>query len=557
LRAFFYTLLLTAVLIAAIIFLQTMPQPKKAVPVGSQAPMVVQSEPAPLPSVDKDVASTNRDALFDTGVELLDLWHVPEAVGIFETVVKMDSTYFDAYLRLIECYCNPVVGLEREATRCVRKAFETGRRTGADTLWVSALGNLYVNRDPVAALDDLELLRKRRAPTDEVLYHLGLAGLESGDLAGAERHIGDLLRRDSSLGRAKELMIRIKAAQGDFGDAERLAKDLAATYPEEPYAYVLLSQVDLSKGKVDDAVEFANNALRLDPRYIPAIVSAAQIHAATGELEAARVSFEKLLLFDKPMLSAVAMDGIAYVEFLSGQFEQASRDADDAIRLAMSAGSTRVGLVYAFRLIDRLCELGRPDTAEEVLTRWVVRTGEIPARLAQLRILIAKGDVDNVRHGLERIRTAPEWRLWMRRLEMDYTDVYALSLIQEKDYAGALALINEAGPVTDLAGRRTYLTAYAHFEMGQAEQAAELLSKARTEAHRIEFPYDCDPVMYVQSVFFSAEAALARGESKEAQRYYKKFLDFWGDTDWELQAIPRAREKLEALSAVPSTDSTP
>lgn len=556
-RAFFYTLVLTAVLIAAIIFLQSLPKPRQTPLVGRQAPMAVQSEPARLPAVDTDVAAMNRDALFEAGVELLDLWHLPEAVSVFETAVAADSAFFEAHLKLVECYAHPMIGLEREARRCLRNAAGAARRSGIDTLWTAALGNLYVNRNPLAAIDALQALDKKRVKNDEVLFHLGVAYLDGGDLAQAERHLGDLLDRDPSLGRAKEFMIRLKMAGGDYGAAERLAKDLAATYPEEPYPYVLLSQVVLSRGKPADAEEFANNALRLDPRYIPAIASSARVRAAAGELEAARVGFEKLLLFDKPALSAIGMEGIAYVEFLSGEFEQASRDMDDAVRLAMSTGSTQRGLVYAFRLIDCLCELGRSDMAEEVVDRWVRHAGEIPARLGQLRILIAKGDVANVRHGLERIRNAPEWRTWMKHLNIDYTGVYALSLIQERDFAGALSMIDAAAPDGGRVGWRTYLAAYASFEMGAAETAAELFAKARAQRHNIEFPYESDPVMYVQSLFFSAEAALARGESGDAKRYYGEFLDLWGETDWDLQAISRAREKIEALAATPQTGDTP
>lgn len=556
-RAFFYTLVLTAVLIAAIIFLQSLPRPQKTELVGRHAPMVVQSEPARLPSLDRDVAEMNRDALFETGSELLDLWHLPEAVGVFEAAVGADSTFFEAYLKLVECYSHPMIGLEREARRCLGTAFKNMRGSTADTLWISALANLYIEGNPDPAVEALKALDKKRGKDDEVVFHLGVAYLEKGDLAQAERYLGDLLDRDPSLGRAKEFMVRVKVAAGDYGGAERLAKDLAAAYPEEPYPYVLLSQVVLSKGEVAEAEAFANNALRLDPKYIPAIVSGARIREARGELEAARVGFEKLLLFDKPVLSAIGMEGIACVEFLSGEFEQASRDMDDAIRLAMSAGSARAGLVYAFRLIDSLCELGRADMAEEVLDRWVRQAGEIPARLGQLRVLIARGDVANVRHGLERIRNAPEWRTWMKRLEIDYNGVYALSLIQEEDYAGALELIDAAGPAGDRDGRRTYLAAYARFEMGAAEAAAELFAKARTRRHNIGFPYESDPVMYVQSFFFSAEAAIARGESEEAKTYYEEFLDHWGGTDWGLQAIPRAREKLEALVSTPPSGDTP
>ncbi len=553
-KAFLYTLLLTAVLIAAIIFLQSLPQPEKVRRVADRTPMTVKSEPAKLPTVDRDVETMNRQALFDTGVELLDLWHLPEAIGVFEALVDRDSTHVGAYLKLVECYSHPAVALESEARRCLDEALRVCRRTGADTLWATALGSYYLADDPDRTLVSLRRLNQKASQkvsnSEDAVLLLGAAYLERGDADEAERLVGTLLNRDPSLGRAKELLIRSKAAHGKYEDAERLAKDLAAIYPEEPYPYVLLSQVLLLQGEVDESLEFANNALRLDPRYIPAIVSRAHIDAAQGKFEAARVNFEKLLLFEKPMLSAVAMDGIAYVEFLMGSFEQAARDMDEAIRFAMSAGSARQGLLYAFRFMDCLCQLGRPDLAETVLERWVTHSGEIPSSLGQLRILIARGDMQDVQHGLEEIKNEPEWRSWMRWLEIDYTDISALSLMRQADFAGALALMDSAGPVDASGGRRAYLRGYASFENGAAEQAASFLAQARAQMHLVEFPYHSDPVLYVQSVFFSAEAALARGESEEAKRYYADFLDLWGNAEWDLQAVARARAKLDTLSSI-------
>jgi len=551
LKAFFFTLILTAVLIAAIIFLQSLPQPAKVRRGEPRTPMTVKSEPAKLPVVERDVEKMNRDALFDTGVELLDLWHLPEAIGLFEAVVNRDSTHVGAYLKLVECYSHPTVALESEARRCLDEALRVCRRTRADTLGATALGSHYLADDPDRTLAFLRKLNQKASRSDDATLLLGAAYLEKGDVDQVERLVGTLLNRDPSLGRAKELYIRSKVARGAYADAERLAKDLAAVYPEEPYPYVLLSQVLLLRGEADESLEFANNALRLDPRYIPAIVSRAQIDAAQGEFEAARVNFEKLLLFEKPMLSAIAMDGISYVEFLTGSFEQATRDMDEAIRMAMSAGSTRQGLLYAFRFMDCLCQLGRPDLAEAVLERWVTHSGEIPSSLGQLRILIAKGEMQDVRHGLEEIKNEPEWRSWMRWLEIDYTDISALSLMQESDFAGALALMDSAGPVDASGGRRAYLRGYAYFENGAAEQAASALAQARTQMRPLEFPYHSDPVLYVQSVFFSAEAALARGESDEAKRYYADFLDLWGDAEWDLKAVARARAKLDTLASTP------
>jgi tetratricopeptide (TPR) repeat protein len=552
LKVFFYTLVLVAVLIAAIIFLQSMPQPVRTRGLKTRGPMKVKSEAAELPTPDANLAEMNRDALFDTGVELLDLWHLPEAIGVFETVVKIDSMHVGAYLELVQCYSHPMISLEKEAARCLEKSFELCRKTGTDTVWASAVGSFYVADAPDQTIGTLKRLDKKRADDDDVKLLFAAAYLDKGDLARAEKYLGELLDRDPSLGRAKELLIRSRVAKGDFDGADRIARDLASTYPEEPHPYVLLSEILLLRGKVDDALEFANSAISLDPRYIPAIVCGADVHAASGDLEAARVSYEKLLLFDRPMLSAIAMEGIAHVEFLAGRFEEASRDMEEAARLAVSAGSSRHGLVYAFRLIDYLCELGRTDTAEAVRERWLTRAGDIPARLGQLRVLIGKGEIPVVRHGLELIKDAPAWRQWMTWLGIDYTDVYALSLIQEEDYAGALSLMEAAGFSGRSAGRRAYLEGFAHFENGAAERAAVLLAKARASMRTPEFPYHGDPVLYVQSIFYSAEAALARGESAEAQRYYGEFLDLWGESDWELQAVSRARSKLETLSAVPA-----
>jgi tetratricopeptide (TPR) repeat protein len=552
LKVFFYTLVLVAVLIAAILFLQSMPPPVKRRGLEAHGPMSVKSEPAAFSAPDARLADMNRDALFETGVELLDLWHLPEAIGVFQTVVKVDSMHVGANLELVECYSHPMIALEKEAARCLEKAFELSRKTGIDTIWASAVGSFHVGDSPDQTIDALGKLERRRANDDDAKLLLAAAYLESGDVARAERQLGDLLDRDPSLGRAKELLIRSRVAKGDYDGADRIARDLASIYPEEPYPYVLLAEISLLRGKTGEALEFANSALSLDPRYIPAIVCGADVHAALGELEAARVSYEKLLLFDKPVLSAIATEGIAHVEFLAGRFDAASRDMDEAVRLAMSAGAGRQGLVYAFRLIDYLCELGRPDMADAVRERWLTHAGDIPARLGQLRVLIARGDIPAVRHGLELIKDAPAWRRWMSWLHMDYTEVYALSLIQEEDYAGALSLMGAAGLPGGSAGRRAYLEGFAHFENGAAERAAVLLARARASMRALEFPYHGDPVLYVQSIFYSAEAALARGEAGEAQRFYNEFLGLWGEPDWELQAVARAKAKLETLSVAPA-----
>ncbi|MFQ5511563.1 MAG: tetratricopeptide repeat protein [Candidatus Krumholzibacteriia bacterium] len=551
-KGFVYTIVLSLVLVLSIVILRSLsPQREKIATRGRPAPktpMVVQSDPAVRSNIDPaELEKTNLDALYQTGLELLDLWHVPEAIDVFETLVELDPTRYKAFLRLVECYSHPTIGAEKQAASSYERARVAARAHGGDSLWVSAFHSLFVDPSPKDAIDRFNRAVKGGGEGVDNRLFLAMAFLMDGRPQDAERYLADLLDGDESLGRARELMVYCEVAKGDYDQAESLAKDLASIYPEEPYPYVLLSRVELIRGEVDEAVDFSNNALRLDDRYVPAIVARAHLYVAEGDNEAARVSFEKLLLFDDAMLSSVGMEGIAYVNFLDGRFDEASDALDESVRLAMSAESTRRGLVNAFRHVNYLCELGRTDAAETVLERWVSRRGDIPYQLGRIRIGISAGRLEEVRHALDEIEDKTEWRTWMRALGLDFVDFRALAFIEEKNFNGALDLLNAAG-VQDPGTRRIYLKGFALFHNGNAEEASGLFRQARLRFHGIVFPYHGDPVLYAQGIFFLAEAALARGESDEARQYYGSFLDLWGECDWELQAVARAREKLEALS---------
>ena len=140
------------------------------------------------------------------------------------------------------------------------------------------------------------------------------------------------------------------------------------------------------------------------------------------------------------------------------------------------------------------------------------------------------------------------WLSWMRTLGIDYVDFQALTMIKEENFSGAVDLLENAPKTGPSGGRRDYLRGYASFENGGAEQAAVYFERARSRLHSLEFPYHSDPVLYVQSVFFLAETAIARGESEAAVRFYTEFLGLWGDPDWDVKAVDRARDKLETLS---------
>ncbi|NIM20664.1 MAG: tetratricopeptide repeat protein [Candidatus Latescibacteria bacterium] len=549
-KALFYTLLLSALLVGAIFILRSIEEREGPSPRRLISHPVVSSEPAPMGTFDlKGTEAVETGEIYATGAILMDLWHVKEAMETFEEAARRDSSYLDVYIRLVECYSHPLICREDKA----KSSWSCAQRIAAmegleDTLFVSALGSLYLEADFESAAEGFERFITTPDREDDSRYFLATALFHLGRLDEAERHLRKLLEKDESSGKAREFLVRCAAARGDLEEARARAKELAALYSEEPFPYVLLSQTEMLGRDFEEALSFCNSALAIDPKYIPAILCKGNLFAIQGKREAARATFEKLLLFDDPILVSIGSESIAFVDFLWGQFDDGGDMMDDAIRSAMLAGSVRRGLFYALRLVEYFCQLGRGDKAEAIVERWFSGFGAIPARLGTLRLDICNGDLLSARHLLEEMTGKLEWRSWMRLLGLDYEKVVALAHIKNQEYVRALELLDGGGAVVMVDEERSYLRGYAAFESGEAELAAAAFREVLAYPRGLEFPYHHDPVLHVQALFYLAETEIARGDQREAAKHYAAFLEHWGEAEWDMQAVDRAREKLNTLS---------
>ncbi len=489
--------------------------------------------------------------LFDIGVEFMQVWRPREATTLFERAVAADSSFYPAWVRLVECYAHPLVADDVSLDQAVVRAAQTAPAP-VDTAFVVGLRQLYVERDYAGAIGTLSTLVRSDVAPDDTRYHLAAAYYHVGRLRDASKYLEPLLSEDATVAPVVELYIRRAVAAREFERAADAAHELARMYAEEPFPYVLSAQVELARGNRDAGVEFCDNALDLDPKCVPAIMTRACLYADAGDFESARVSFEKLLLFDALTLKSIGHEGVAFVDFLSGDFDAGTAAMDEATRQAMLAGATRRGLSLACRHVEYLCQLGQTEAAEGVVERWMTGFGDVPVRLASARIQVARGQTRPAAESLSRLAVEKEWVLWARRLSLDATDLAARIQIAEQRQREAVVLLEEEakGATVVAAGaseRRTFLTGYASFESGDAEAAAAAFSDVRRRLYGVEFPYHGDPVVYVQSFFYLAETDLARGNQVAARASYESFLRYWGDASWDLDAVERARRKLEAL----------
>jgi tetratricopeptide (TPR) repeat protein len=388
-------------------------------------------------------------------------------------------------------------------------------------------------------------------------YYVALAGFLAGRHRQALERLDTLLDEDDSQGRLLSLQVRSLFASGNIDGAAARARDLARVYSGEPYPYVLLAQVEQASGRAANAVEFCNTALTLDPAYVPAIVTRGNLYAEAGSHDAARVTFEKLLLFDDHVLRATGYEGLSWVEFLDGDFDAGVNAMDEAIRNAMVAGAVRLGLSYSALLIDYLCELGQAQAAEGVVERWVSGFGQIPEALGRVRVDVLRGELDRVRAALVAVEAQKDWAIWARVMSLDTVELTALTHIGAGEHRRALELLNGANgsstipPGAGVAARRSFLRGYAAFESGDAESALGAFDGVRSFFFGPEFPYRGDPVLYAQSIFYAAECALAAGDTEAARSGYAAFLVEWADASWELRAVARAKDKLEGMTVDP------
>lgn len=545
-KAFLYTLVLSAILVAGVILMQhfdvTRPEGTAEQPQRFREP-IASAPPVPMSTLsDETFAEHSNVELFDTGVEFLEQWHVPEARAVFEHVIQQDSSNVRAYAKLAECHADPLFFNDAR----IAAALNRGRQVAAgDTLLIAAMQRLFLDADYTGSIDLLKRAVRSNGEDLGARYLLALSYYRNGSPRESQTAIEGILERDESHGRARALLVKILLETGKASEAEQLAKDLATLYPGEPYPYTLLARVQLRMGKPEDATGFGNNALNLDQRFAPAIVTRGYLYVESGEYEAARVTFEKLLLFGDPVVAAAAWESIAYVDFLAGRFDEAVEGMDEAIRLASGAGASRRAAATLYRLVNYLCELGQGDAAHATLSKWEQATGNATAEFGRLRLHIFFGDLSRASAVLAEIKASGDGNRLMNLLGIEYEELLALTFIKEKKYDQAIGVLTNA----EISDTSYYFLGFASFQNGFAERAAGYFEGVRKHRLKMDFPYHGDPVLAVQSLFYLAETSLAIGRADDARRYYTSFLERWGDAAWDLQAVTRAKEKLATLAA--------
>ena len=177
-KALINTIILAVILVAAVMYLRTIPRdkPESVTPFVREdlgaLPTTIEGDSLEYTPQGEPNLEVNVSALFEAGSELMALWRISDAAKVFDTLLSKDPDHLDTHLRLVECYAHPTMGAERKAHAHLEAARGVVTRAGGDTLRVAAHNHLFVHPAPKLAIERFRELVTHHLPEVFPLLHL-------------------------------------------------------------------------------------------------------------------------------------------------------------------------------------------------------------------------------------------------------------------------------------------------------------------------------------------------------------------------------------------------
>lgn len=286
---------------------------------------------------------------------------------------------------------SPAVAKEIEETRTQLPSVIEFRRRDVDRLLVPTeklLANWekFAARKGISAEDQADIDKT----TVEILYTLGHAYIEAGNLAAAEPHILRALGPAAKLGPAGNL--------------------------EAGFAFAIAGKLRRLQGNYQEANQFLERALSIHKNQLVAywgvtvlMFELAQMRKIRGDFKGAR---ELLLELDRSVMNEAAKSERAAVDLVAGEYtpiEELLKPAMGRLRdvsLVDPSIVTSLGHLADYHLI-----LGSPERAEEAAKDLLARREKMPmpsqfdiadAVIRLARVYVALGDIDHAAALVER-----------------------------------------------------------------------------------------------------------------------------------------------------------
>ncbi len=297
---------------------------------------------------------------------------------------------------------------------------------------------------------------------------------------------------------------------GDFDTARQLLQEKLQALPGDPMIVLELARIDTLEDRIDAArgsleallAETTGNETREKIHDELALISAYQgrfAEAAEHKLEAKRLRG----LRNDPAGEGLKLFYIAYFQAETGRVDEAIENYQQALELARDPSDINLDI-------------------EHLVGLALVKKGRLLDAAQRLRVI-----GDSV--------SDPEFRSHIRR----FYHLNGEILLQRKRPEDAAINFQATLKIYDHPLYRESM-ARAKWQAGDLEGAiAELERLVGLTDPRLDIP-----VHYVKAHYQLGQLHEQQGDQDRARDWYRRFLDFWGSSDLDLEEIREARKKL-------------
>jgi tetratricopeptide (TPR) repeat protein len=272
------------------------------------------------------------------------------------------------------------------------------------------------------------------------------------------------------------------------------------------------------------------------------------MHLFKGEYETATSYYERLLEFQSPEIRSAGRLLRVLVPYRQGQFKQALAMIEAGMAADEAEGYE--GDSYyekATALAGTYALLGDYDRALSELGEWRNRFAKkYPddptfAIGLHVRLLARSGDYEEARKQLEIYRKDVEG--YDKSYGRWYSHMLGEVAFAEGQADSAIVRFEELA--------ETHEGFYLGFYLARSYLEADRVIEAINEFERLLRRYSEDratnPVEGVLLYYYLATGYERAGKPEKAAAKYERFLEFWGDSDTDLEEIREARARLAAL----------
>jgi len=511
--------------------------------------------------------------------ELFRRWKYNEAKELLEKAIAVDPSFATAYRKLATVYSNLQDNPARSAANAKAREL-SAQATEKEKLYIDGQQALYKG-DIKAYIQNLERITARYPAEKEAHYWLGdyVSRWYVGDFRDLKRGIREqerVIELDPGYAEAYSILARIYQDLGEFEKAIECAKKYGALLPGNLNAGAVIGTVYFNWGKLDKAVASLRQGLRLSPDNA-GLVWKISYAAALREDYASALAWIEDFLGKAPQPSRRFMT-LKYRAFLKrwlGRFEEASRDIEEAAKIAESQGNKRYAADTDYWRAVASWEQGDFVVSRQFIDRWLTKMTELYPGLAartngtSADYLYGFLDLEQGNPESARKRLAGIEAFAASVLDADLKSFFALcgdtlaseiGLREGRVDMGRILQVSAEEPAflehhrnaNDINDVIEYLH-FPPFERDFVPRAHLLMGDADKAIAAYERLVTFDPLskdrrlIHPRNYYSLGKLYEQKGDKRKARANYRKFLDLWKNADPGLPEVEDARKRLAAL----------